>query len=72
MVRLPPLLKKLGAFKFDLRHPLLDDGWQYQRMGMSSNRQRREPVIYNLARAGQSVIQAYINAAVALKRHDGV
>jgi hypothetical protein len=64
--RTPPLMPTWTKFKFDLRQELLDDGFQYLRMGMSSNVQRREPIIYNLAQASPSLVQAYIQAVSAI------
>jgi len=62
----PLLPRMLGNFTFRLRHPLLDDGWQYPRMGMRSNWQRREPVIYNLAKADPALVQRFVGAVVAI------
>ncbi len=61
-----PLLSSLGNFSFNLQDQILDDGFQYQRMGMSSNVQRREPIIYNLAQASPSLVQQYIQAVTAI------
>ena len=46
------MLQSMGRFRLDAANDLLDDKWQYGQMGMSSNRQRRIPVIYILATAG--------------------
>jgi hypothetical protein len=61
-----PLMPKLGNFSFNLNDQILDNGWQYQQFGMSSNVQRREPIIYNLAQADPSLVQAYTQAATAI------
>jgi hypothetical protein len=61
-----PLMPKLGNFSFNLSDQILDNGWQYQRMGMGSNVQRREPIIYNLAQADPSLAQAYTQAVEAI------
>ncbi len=61
-----PLLSSLGNFSFNLIDQILDNGWQYQQLGMVSNVQRREPIIYNLAQADPSLVQAYVQAATAI------
>lgn len=68
-----PLLAKMGEYHLEARTHLLDDKWQYQRMRwpeqgywLVSNRQRRIPVIYALAKAPAKVVDAYYQAAVAL------
>jgi hypothetical protein len=61
-----PLMQSLGNISYNLQDQLLDDGWQYQRMGMASNTQRREPIIYNLAQADPSLVQQYIQAVSAI------
>jgi hypothetical protein len=64
--RPPPLMSSLGNFSYNLRDQILDDGWQYQRMGMGSNVQRREPIIYQLAQANPSYLQQYTQAVMAI------
>jgi hypothetical protein len=61
-----PLMSSLGNFSFNLQDQILDNGWQYQQMGMASNVQRREPIIYNLAQPDPSLAQAYQQAATAI------
>jgi hypothetical protein len=61
-----PLMPKLGNFSFNLTDQILDNGWQYQQFGMGSNVQRREPIIYNLAQASPSLVQAYTQATTAI------
>jgi hypothetical protein len=61
-----PLMSSLGNFSYNLNDQIIDNGWQYQQMGMASNVQRREPIIYNLAQPDPSLAQAYQQAATAI------
>ncbi|NQU26477.1 MAG: hypothetical protein HQ567_34760 [Candidatus Nealsonbacteria bacterium] len=61
-----PLLAKMGPYDLDMQTHILDDKWQYQRMGLSSNAVRRIPVIYALAKAPQGLANAYVQAVIAL------
>jgi hypothetical protein len=61
-----PMLGRMGTYRLNARDPLLDNLWQYQRTGLSSNRQRRIPVIYELAQAPASFSQAYVQAVMAI------
>lgn len=61
-----PLLGKLGAYQLQSRQWILDDKWQYQRMGLPANRHRRIPVIYELAKADPSHMNRYAQAINAL------
>ncbi len=61
-----PMLPKLGNFSFQLYDQILDNGWQYQQLGMFSNVQRREPIIYVLAQPDPSLAQAYTQAVEAI------
>ncbi len=61
-----PLLAKMGPYKIDTDTFLLDDKWQYPRMGMGSNWQRRIPVIYSLAKAPASMVRAYVQSVLAI------
>lgn len=56
------LLAKMGGFTFDVGHDLLDDCWQYQRMGLHGTVQRRIPTLYVLAKAGSGHVRAYLAA----------
>ena len=58
-----PLLAGLGEYKLPQEDLLLDDKWQYRRMGLARTIQRRIPVIYRLARANQALPRAYEQAA---------
>jgi hypothetical protein len=62
----PMLGTKLGRYSVRAKTYLLDDQWQYQRMGLSSTMQRRIPVIYALAKAPQSLSNAYVQAYMAI------
>ncbi len=61
-----PMLPKLGNFSFNLNDQIIDNGFQYQQLGMVSNVQRREPIIYNLAQPDPSLAQAYSQAVEAI------
>jgi len=61
-----PLLAKMGAYDLNAKTHLLDNCWQYQRTGLSHNRQRRIPVIYELAKAPPGLANAYVSAVVTL------
>jgi hypothetical protein len=60
------LLRKLGDYTIDAKDWLIDDKWQYQRMGLDSTVQRRIPVIYTLAKASTSLVNAYVQSVVAI------
>jgi len=60
------MLGKMGPYTLEAQTRLLDNKWQYQRMGLSSNRQRRIPVIYELAKAPAGFANAYIQAVMTL------
>ena len=61
-----PMLAKMGEYHLRSSDPLLDNKWEFQRMGLSSNRQRRIPAIYELARTNPAFVNAYIQAVVAI------
>jgi hypothetical protein len=61
-----PMLRRMGPYRSTATTHLLDDKWQYPQMGLSSNRQRRIPVIYALAKAAPSLVNMYSQAAWAL------
>ncbi len=46
--RLPPMLARLGAYRHDVEHLLLDDKFQFAQMGIPANTWRRMPRIYML------------------------
>ncbi len=60
------LAQALPPTRFDLKHPLLDNAWQYQRMGLGSNQQLREPVIYQFPQVSGDLNQAYVSSVVAI------
>jgi len=64
--RIFPMRGRMGSYQLQASNPLLDDLWQYRRMGLSSNWQRRIPVIYALAQAPASYSQAYVAAVLAI------
>ena len=61
-----PLLGKMGAYTIDAHTWLIDDKWQYQRMGMGSNFQRRVPVLYTLPEAPAALSNAYLQSVMAI------
>lgn len=46
--RLPPMLARLGSYRHDVEHLLLDDRFQFAQMGIPANTWRRMPRIYVL------------------------
>jgi hypothetical protein len=63
-----PLLRRLGNLQFTAQTELLDDKWQYWRMGLSSSWDLRVPAIYSLPRAPAALMMAYVQAAQAILR----
>jgi hypothetical protein len=63
-----PLLGKMGAYTINAQTWLVDDKWQYQRMGMFSNEQRRIPVLYALAQASSSLVNSYVQSVLAISQ----
>jgi hypothetical protein len=61
-----PMLGTLGEYHLEAHCWLLDDKWQYQRTGLSRNRQRRIPVLYALAKAPASLSSAYLQTVTAI------
>ena len=61
-----PLMRKFKAYTINAQTSLIDNKWQYQRMGMGSNWQRRMPVLYNLAEAPASLSNSYLQSVLAL------
>jgi hypothetical protein len=61
-----PLLAKMGPYHLDANTRMLDDKWQYQRMRLSNNWERRVPILYTLAKAPASMASAYVRAARAV------
>ena len=66
ITRTPAMLPKLGDFRFELSHPLLDDKFQYPQMGLPGNVTRRIPRIYELPKANASLSMAYSQAVSAV------
>ena len=61
-----PLLRKLGTYTLTGQTWLIDNKWQYQRMGMGGNWQRRIPVLYALAEGPASQVTSYIQSVMAI------
>ena len=57
------MLGSLGLFHLRGENCLLDDRWQYQEMGLSSNQERRSPLVYPLPKLSGD---AYITTAIGL------
>ncbi len=66
MTRKFPLLGKLGTYTLTAQNWLIDDKWQYQRMGMGGNVQLRIPILYTLAEAPASLVNAYVQSVLAI------
>ncbi|MGO9112190.1 MAG: hypothetical protein ACLP9L_23430 [Thermoguttaceae bacterium] len=65
LTRKCPLLGKL-SYSITAKTWLVDDKWQYQRMGMGSNWQLRVPVLYALAEAPASLVNSYVQSVLAI------
>jgi len=61
-----PMLGRMGEYELTATTTLLDDKWQFQRMGLWSTRVRRIPVIYALAKAPPALVSAYVAAVQAI------
>jgi len=57
-----PMLGGMGDYHLEAKTNPLDDKWQFRRMGLSSTRQRRIPIIYVLAKAPSNLATAYVQA----------
>ncbi len=68
LTRAFPILPRVGTNHLEAHTRLLDDKWQYQRMGLPRNTHRRIPVIYTLARAPAGLVSAYVDGVVGLLR----
>ncbi len=68
LTRKYPLLGKMGTYTIKAQTWLIDDKWQYQRMGMCSNWQRRVPVLYELAKAPRSLVNSYVQSVLAVSQ----
>ncbi len=66
ITRRPPMMWRMGPYGFDVEDPLLDDKFQYRQMGLSSNRQRRMPWIYELPAPPDALALAYRSAVLAI------
>ncbi len=60
------LLGTMGSYTIGAQTWLIDDKWQYQRMGMAGNWQLRVPVLYSLAEAPASLVNSYIQSVLAI------
>jgi hypothetical protein len=61
-----PMGRSLRTFTIAANTWLIDNKWQYQRMGMSSNWERRIPVIYILPEASASLVSSYVQSVMAI------
>ncbi|HUT08891.1 MAG TPA: TadE family protein [Thermoguttaceae bacterium] len=62
------MLGRMGNYHLNAVTRLLDDKWQYWRMEkLGANRKRRVPVIYDLAKAPAALVNAYVQAAIAVR-----
>jgi hypothetical protein len=60
-------MKKLGTYQLKSENWMLDDKWQYQRMGIPDTIFRRIPFLYELTKA-PAPRAAYLQAAAAVYR----
>ncbi len=58
------MIANLGSYRLRAETCMIDDKWQYQRTGLSSNYQRRIDAIWALAKAPPALSQAYVQAVV--------
>jgi hypothetical protein len=63
---MPMLATAAPPMRYNLQHPLLENTWPYQRMGLLNNDQLREPVIYTFPQADPSYMQAYVSSVLAI------
>ena len=68
LTRKYPLLGKMGSYTITAQTWLIDNKWQYQRMGMGSNVQLRIPVLYALAEAPASMVNSYVQSVLAISQ----
>ena len=61
------MLAKLGPYHLQADTQLLDDKWRYPEMKMGSNVQIRTTVIYTLAQAPTTLVNAYLQAMAAIR-----
>jgi hypothetical protein len=66
LTRTYPLLSTMGSYSITGQTWLIDDKWQYQRMGMGSNSDLRVPVLYALAEAPASLVNSYVQSVLAI------
>ena len=66
LTRRYPLMGKWPEYTLSADNSLLDDKWQYPRTHLSGNVQRRVPVLYQLAKAPASLVNAYVQAVTAI------
>ena len=71
MQRDQPIPPRVGKLDYDVSDLILDDQWQYERMGLVHTQQRRIPVIYALQQAPAGLSQEYINAVMAIYYWNG-
>jgi hypothetical protein len=63
ITRTPAALARLGDYRFDVAHPLLDGKWQYGQQGIGSNRNRRFPVLYTTLPDASPALRAQFDRA---------
>jgi hypothetical protein len=61
-----PFLGGLGDYHLPTETQLLDNKWQFERLGLSWTRQRRIPVIYTFPQSDAGLANAYLQAALAI------
>ena len=59
IVRKPAMIEKQKPFHFNVENPMLDNRFSYRELGLSSNRRRRIPRIYEIPNASASLESNY-------------
>jgi len=62
------MIASLGSYRLRAETCMIDDKWQYQRMGLGSSYQRRIDTIWALAKAPPALSQAYVQAYLTIVR----
>jgi len=68
LTRRYPMLGKMGSYTITAQTWLIDNKWQYRRMGISDNWLRRIPVLYALAEAPAELVSSYVQSVLAISQ----
>ncbi len=61
-----PLLARMGKYELTAKQTILDDTWEFKRMGVWHNWERRIPFLYELPTADSDLVDAYVQAVLAV------